>query len=268
VPWQQWRDWDAVVAAMENLPLVFEPGTASAYHHLTQQWVCAELVHRLDGRAFPVYLREEVTGPLGMDDTHVGLPVALARRVAKVHATEGVDDLTIRTLNRLEVQQAPAPVFGVATARDMARFYAALAAGGSLDGVRILRPDTLAWALAPEVDGEWDRTLGGPVRRGFGFNLSGRYAPDARVCGSESTARTFYHEGAGTVLCWADPDLELAVAYMVNGLRSGKAVIRTDADGQPVVDVAPDDIGIQRNRRVSDAVRAACRPRCTLAVAT
>jgi CubicO group peptidase (beta-lactamase class C family) len=150
----------------------------------------------------------------------------------------------------------------------MARFYAALAAGGSLDGVRILRPDTLAWALAPEVDGEWDRTLGGPVRRGFGFNLSGLYAPDARHCGSESTARTFYHEGAGTVLCWADPDLELAVAYMVNGFRSGKAVIRADADGQLVVDVAPDDIEIQRNRRVSDAIRAACRPRRAPATAT
>jgi CubicO group peptidase (beta-lactamase class C family) len=139
IPWQRWGAWDAVVRAMEALPLVFEPGTASAYHHLTQQWVCAELVRRLDGRPFPVYLREEVTGPLGMHDTYVGLPAALAGRVAKVHATEGVEELSIRTLNRIEVQQAPAPVFGVATARDMARFYAALTAGGSLDGVRILR---------------------------------------------------------------------------------------------------------------------------------
>jgi hypothetical protein len=115
--------------------------------------------------------------------------------------------------------------------------------------------------LTPAVDGAWDRTLQGPVRRGFGFDLSGLYAPAARICGTASTRRTFYHEGVGTVLCWGDLDLDLAVAYLVNGFRPGKAVIRVGVDGTPVVDVAPDDIGMQRHRLVSDAVRAACRPR-------
>src|SRR5262249_14935743 len=40
------------------------PGTASSYSQLAQQWVCAELVRRVDGRPFPAYLREEITGPL------------------------------------------------------------------------------------------------------------------------------------------------------------------------------------------------------------
>ncbi len=44
-------------------------GHGSAYHYLTQHWVCAELVRRLDGRANEDYLRDEITGPLGMDDT-------------------------------------------------------------------------------------------------------------------------------------------------------------------------------------------------------
>ena len=58
---------------------------------------------------------------------------------------------------------------GVSTARDMARFYAAIAAGGALAGVRILRPETVARMLAVEVDGEIDQTFNVPVRRGLGL---------------------------------------------------------------------------------------------------
>src|SRR5581483_3639564 len=97
------------------------------------------------------------------------------------------------------------------------------------------------------------------VRRGLGFELSGLYEPDARVCGRDSTARTFYHAGAGTVLCWGDRDLDLAVAFMVNGFRPGRLLLRPSADGRQVVDVAPDDLGVHRDRSISDAVRAACR---------
>jgi CubicO group peptidase (beta-lactamase class C family) len=259
--WRQWRDPDAVARAMQELPLVFEPGAGSAYHHVTQQWVCAELVRRVDGRTFPEYLRSEITGPLGMDDTRVGLPEELEPRVAMVHLTEIADAeaaTQVRLLNRPEVHQAPAPVFGLAAAHDMARFYAALAAGGSLDGARILRPETVARMLAIEVDGEWDRGLGGPVRRGLGFELGGIYEPAARETGATSTARTFYHTGIGTVLCWGDADLELGVAFMTNGFRPGRFELRTDADGCTIVTVAADDTDVRRSRVISDAVRAAC----------
>src|SRR5947207_2789918 len=75
--WEKWRDWDAVVRAMEGARPQFEPGTVSAYHALNHGWVCAELVRRIDGRDFPTYLRDEITGPLGMVDTYVGLPPGL-----------------------------------------------------------------------------------------------------------------------------------------------------------------------------------------------
>ncbi len=68
----RWLDEEAVAGALEELPLRFPPGTASSYYHPAQQWVCAELVRRVDGRTFPLYLREEITGPLEMNDTHVG----------------------------------------------------------------------------------------------------------------------------------------------------------------------------------------------------
>ena len=70
----RWGDWEAAMQAVAAMPLDHEPGTVSAYHFLTQHWVCAELVRRLDGRAYADYLRAEITGPLGLSDTYVGLP--------------------------------------------------------------------------------------------------------------------------------------------------------------------------------------------------
>ena len=75
-----WGDWELVTTAIAAMPLEHPPGT-SAYHQLTQQWVCAELVRRLDGRAYADYLREEITEPLGLGDTYVGLPIELEQRV-------------------------------------------------------------------------------------------------------------------------------------------------------------------------------------------
>ncbi len=53
-----WGDQDAVREAIASMPVDFSPGSATAYHSLTQHWVCAELVRRLDGREIADYLRE------------------------------------------------------------------------------------------------------------------------------------------------------------------------------------------------------------------
>ena len=240
--WPHWRDWDAVVRAMEEATPRYAPGAVSAYHPLNHGWVCAELVRRIDGRDFPAYLRDEIAGPLGMTDTYVGLPPELEERVATLHAMEDVEEPgrgTVKTFNRPEVHQAVIPAGGgIATARDMARFYAALAAGGELDGRRVIGAATLARAQQVEIDGELDRSLGVPVRRGLGFNLGGLPGPNRM--GRTSTAHTFGHGGAGTSICWGDTELNLAFAFLPNGFRGPNTII-------------------PRLEELSDAVRAACR---------
>src|SRR5215218_2713209 len=162
LPRPQWGDWQATSRAMAAISLEHEPGTTSAYHYLTQHWACAELLRRLDGREYCNYLREEITVPLGMSDTFVGLPMALEHRIAALHGTDGTDERgrdMIRANRELPLHRMAAPgASGVSTARDMARFYAAIAAGGALDGVRLLRPESVARMLQVEVDGEIDHT--------------------------------------------------------------------------------------------------------------
>lgn len=256
---RRWLDDEAVARALEELPLRSPPGTASSYSQLAQQWVSAELVRRVDGRPFPAYLREEITGPLGMDETYVGLPAELEGRVARTHLTKATppESFDAVWLNRPGVHQLPVPVFGVSTGRDMARFYAALAAGGEVDNVRCLKAETVARALAVVVDGEWDHALGGPVRRCLGFSLGGLHDAVARTTGTYSTERTFYHDGAGTVLTWGDLDLQLTMAYLTNGFRPARYALARDPLGRTTVTLAPDDTGARRERLMSDAVRAA-----------
>jgi len=242
---ERWGDWDGALRAIAAMPLESAPGTVSAYHFLTQHWVCGELICRLDGRPFGVYLRDEITGPLGLCDTFVGLPTDQEHRVVKLHATDGADPWGLNALramrdvpfHRLAVPGAS----GVSTARDMARFYAAIAAGGALDGRRILKAETVGRMLAVEVDGDIDVTFDAPVRRGFGFELGGLTDVRRHWPGATSTVKTFWHGGFGSSVCWGDRDSGLTMAFLANG-------VRRDAEG-----------AIAR-RDLSDSVRARLGP--------
>ena len=123
-------------------------------------------------------------GPASVFDAGCGtgrVAIELDHRVVKLHVTDGTDEwgrTVVRgahdaPLHRMMVTGAS----GVSTARDMARFYAALAAGGELDGVRILRAETVARLLEIEVDGELVDTFNAPVRLGLGFELGGLTDP-------------------------------------------------------------------------------------------
>ncbi len=241
---ERWGDWQFATDAIAAMPLEYTPGATSAYHQLTQQWACAEVVRRLDGRDYADYVRAEITGPLGMADTYLGLPSECENRLARLHATDGTDAWCVdimRTMQRAALQHHVVPAAcGVSTARDMTRFYAAIASGGALDGVRILRPETVARMLQVEVDGESDRTFDIPVRRGLGFELGRLVDPRRHWPGATSTVRTFWHGGFGSSVCWGDTELELAIAFLTNGVRR-------------------DEAGAIARRDLSDAVRAALR---------
>ena len=240
----RWGDWEAATAAIAAMPLDHEPGTVSAYHFLTQHWVVAELVRRLDGRLYGDYLRAEITGPLGLVDTYVGLPVESEGRLVKLHVTDGTDAWgleSVRALRDVPLHRMVVPgASGVSTARDMARFYASIAAGGALNGARILRRETVDRLLTIEIDGVIDPTFDVPIRRGLGFELGGQDVPKRQWAGSTSTARTFWHGGLGSSVCWGDPDVGLAMAFLTNGVRR-------------------DEAGATARRDLSDAVRASGR---------
>jgi CubicO group peptidase (beta-lactamase class C family) len=219
LPPRKWGDWKAIVEAMEEIEPIWEPGQDTGYHPLNFGWVVGELVRRIDGRPISQFLKDEVAGPLGMRDTYLGLPPELEGRVARLYAAdEEVDPRVVAVFNRPEVHQAVIPAgCGISTARDLARFYAALAAGGTLDGTRILSAESVERATALQVHVQSDRTLGIPMRWALGFHLGGN---PVDLFGYNTSPRAFGHGGHGSSVGWADPDLGVAVAIITNGLRS------------------------------------------------
>jgi CubicO group peptidase (beta-lactamase class C family) len=97
---------------------------------------------------------------------------------------------------------------GLFTARSLARMYAALAGGGSLGGVRLLSPETVA--RATEVHS---------LHRGhlvIPFDLRWRLGYHGVFTTRGIPRRAFGHFGFGGSGAWADPSRELAMALIVN----------------------------------------------------
>ena len=242
--------WDPVVAAIAAQAPNWPPGTAHGYHARSFGWILGEVVRRVTGRSLGRLVADEIARPLGLE-LWVGAPDAVLPRCARIIPPEhplaladllGADALTVRVMNgpsglfaydemwnRADVLRAEMPSSnGVASARALARFYAALV--GDVDGVRLLAPATVAAACAVHADGP-DRVLLLPSRFGAGFMLQPLVAP-----GGGSSA--FGHAGAGGSLGFADPDARLAFGYVTTRMRF-------DPTGDP------------RNRALVEAVYAA-----------
>jgi CubicO group peptidase (beta-lactamase class C family) len=233
-------DREALCRAMEEVPLRFVPGERSAYHPLNFGHVLGELVQRIEGRDCGQLLRAEVFEPLGLRDLHLGLPAdpALEARVAwcynDLSALEtGADapshaaDPAARAarlaerfgdrpelahgFNRPQTWRAVLPAAGaIGSARDLARVYSVLALGGSHGKIELASREGLAAATTPVARaGEVDATIGLVMRWGTGFHM-GMY-------GRGSTLRTFGHAGMGGQVAFADPERELAFAFLTNG---------------------------------------------------
>ena len=126
---------------------------------------------------------------------------------------EAGEALMPRGISRLdwssdEVMRACLPAAnGLFTARSLARMYAALAAGGSLDGVRLMSPRTVRRATAVQTT-ERDRVLKLRMSWRMGYH---------RVATTRGVPRAaFGHFGYGGSGGWACPEHRLAVALVVN----------------------------------------------------
>jgi CubicO group peptidase (beta-lactamase class C family) len=107
-----------------------------------------------------------------------------------------------------EVMRACIPsLSGLFTARDLARMYAALANGGSLDRVRLLGEDTLRQATRVQTR-KPDGVLVAPVNWRLGYH--GVFSMFGPVRGA------FGHSGYNGSGAWASPRHRAALGYVVN----------------------------------------------------
>jgi CubicO group peptidase (beta-lactamase class C family) len=216
--------WPHSVRGIERAKPRHPPGGGPAYHFVSYGFILGELVQRVTGSPVRDVLDRSFLAPLGLADTHLGLPPRLWNRHVGVRGQGPPGRLTQAVANRRVTRQAVIPAAGVsATARDVARFYQALLRGGELDGVRVLDPGTLTEATRPSSSGELDQFLKLRIRWSHGFQLGGPVPGRAtsHPMGETSARETFGHNGSNACVAWADPTRGLAVAYLTGLLPAG-----------------------------------------------
>ncbi|MET7301737.1 serine hydrolase domain-containing protein [Embleya sp. NPDC005575] len=221
---------DALADALAAQRPAWEPGAAHGYHAVTWGFYASELIRRVDGRTVGAFLAEEVAGPLGVD-AYIGLPATVVPRLAHLTTLVPMDPALLdldsdlgRAMLALPELAAPGADhdpdvlawevpsgLGVTNARALARVYAMLAGGGTLDGVQLLSPATVTEVTRTAVEGP-DRILGEHTAFSLGF-----MKPETAFFAVSTDSAAFGHPGSGGPLAFADPASGLAFAYVTNG---------------------------------------------------
>src|SRR5262249_41162378 len=134
---------------LASLPFVAQPGESWVYGYNTDILGC--IAERASGVPLDQLIRTRITRPPGIKDTEVFLPSSDRARLAAVYALS--DGKIARAPDGARGQghyvDGPRKSFAggaglLSTARDYARFMEMIRNGGTLDGVRILSPRTVA----------------------------------------------------------------------------------------------------------------------------
>jgi CubicO group peptidase (beta-lactamase class C family) len=205
-----------------RLPLTFDPGTRWQYG-INLDWV-GRIVEAVSGQPLDCYVHEHIFSPLGMADTSYLPSPEQCSRMARVHRREPDGSLT--------PQPTPAPFVPefhsgggdlVSTGPDYLAFATMLLQQGSRDGVRILRPETVALmrrnqigdlpagvlaTAMPALSNDVDFFPGHELRWGLGTMINQRPGPDGRSAGTLSWA------GLYNSYYWIDPVQRVAGLIM------------------------------------------------------
>ncbi|KZS53339.1 hydrolase [Mycobacterium kansasii] len=224
-------DHDYALQKLGELRPLYRPGLVHMYHALTWGPLMREIVWRSTGKEIRDILAAEILDPLGFRWTNFGVAKKDVPLVAPSHATGRPLPPLIAAAFRKAIggtvheviPYTNQPLFlstivpssnTVSTANELSRFMEILRRGGELDGVRIMRPETVRNAvkecrrLRPDV-----ATGLMPLRWGTGYMLgSTRFGPFGR-----NAPAAFGHLGLVNIAVWADPQRRLAAAVISSG---------------------------------------------------
>lgn len=216
---EAWSDRELRRTLVCDFTLDWTPGTNVQYHGGSALSVAAVLIEAVTGRDFREVIRRDLLDPIGLSGVQVGVPRELHDRCAHMHVLQDGQQVGVADNNTAAHYEAGRPSGGgYATASGMAAFYQMLAAGGALNGVRVLSPRVVRYATRNHTEGKVDSATGLSMNRGLGPSVRGTNASGAQIRGLGTIAppATFGHGGAGSSYSWADPESGLSFSYLSN----------------------------------------------------
>ncbi len=200
------------VGTLVRTPLAFQPG--SSYEYGFGPTVAGRIVEIVSGMKYDEFVQKRICAPLGMKDTQFNPDNAHRARIAQTYKTDedshelvpGYNPFVTHDVSVTHMVEPSGGLFS--TAADMGRFYAMIAAGGELDGVRILSGKAVKAMTTPVVAG------GKSLNYACGWQCN---TETQRVC-SAMPVGSFGHGGAFATNGWIDPAHQIVTVFLVQNV--------------------------------------------------
>jgi methyl acetate hydrolase len=223
-------------------PMLFEPG--ERWHYSTSTDVVGRLVEVVSGQKLEDYFHDHIFVPLKMNDTSYNVPESKGPRLVAQQQRDGakMDGPIVLQIPPLVGLTIANPIGGgglAATADDYGRFMRMILNNGELDGVRILKAETIklmeqnqigavtvpALKTAMPRSADFTFIADGRDKWGLGFLITMDQVPGKRSPGSVSWG------GINNTFFWIDPARGIAGTIMMQYLpfADAKALAAYDA---------------------------------------
>jgi CubicO group peptidase (beta-lactamase class C family) len=229
---------DEWLKRLGSLPLSYAPGERFHYSHATD--VLGFLVARIEGKSLSEVLKARIFDPLGMQDTFFWTPPEKRERLARLYRVDPATD-RLQDVSFPHGDAPPAFEAGggglVSTADDYLRFARMMLGKGALDGVRLLKPETLDLMTANRLTAAQREVpfMGIPfwMGQGFGLGVSVITDPDKQSWMGAGSEGAFGWPGAFGTWWQADPAEDMVMIYLIqNSMELGPEAASQLATGQ------------------------------------
>jgi CubicO group peptidase (beta-lactamase class C family) len=232
---------DTFIEQLSGLPLEFSPGTA--WNYSVSIDVMGYLVQKLSGMSFGEFLRTRLFEPLGMVDTGFYVPPEKLDRFTSCYQPKGGGERGLKVQDDAGKSTYAAPPTLesgggglVSTANDYMRFCRMMLGGGTLEGVQILSPKTVAlFSLnhLPQNKELADMAPPGMFSEagysGMGFSIGCSVNINVAKTRLPGTLGEFAWGGAAATAFWVDPKEDMAVVFMTQVMGSdARLTLRRD----------------------------------------
>jgi CubicO group peptidase (beta-lactamase class C family) len=225
------------VDKIAELPLVAQPGTRWKYSVSVD--IQGLIVEKLSGMSLGDFMRTRIFEPLKMTDTGFWLPAEKMDRLASLYLWSPKEQKLVPAngFMVLDITKPPVMASGggglVSTNADYARFAQMLLNGGTLDGKRVLKPETVKLMRTNALSDTIMNSDTPPFNtaRGRGFGMDFAVVLDSAKAGPQGEG-TFSWGGAAGTWFWIDPKNDLFFLGMIHILNK---------DGDPAIKDIDDD---------------------------
>ena len=206
-----------IAEKLAELPFVKQPGDGFIYGYSTDILGC--VIERASKQSLDAFIRKRITGPLAMNDTHFFIPAMDRDRLAVVYGSKDGKAERVGMLGGYS--DGPKKCYSggaglLSTAADYAKFLEMIRLGGTINGLKILRPESVKLMTTSQIGVS-------PAGRGFGFGY-GFETTERTGSGVKESVGSFGWTGAYGTFYRVDPERKLTIILLTQMLPNSTDV--------------------------------------------